>query len=343
MLTQTSRGHVVITGGAGFIGSHLCERFLREDYDVTAIDSFLTGIRSNLGHLEGYPRFRLVPGDVTCPIEIAGPVNLVLHFASPASPIDYLANPIHTMKVVSFGAFYTLGLARERGARYVLASTSEVYGDPLEHPQGEEYWGNVNPVGPRSVYDEAKRFGEAVTMAYHRVHAVDTGSRASPTPTGPGCGATTGERFLRLSTPPLPVEPSRSMGMGCKPGAFATSTTLLRGCFVLRRIPILVGTSSTLVTMPSARFSISPRWSDGSQVRLHPSPSGRSLKTILESAARIWRRPGDCWVTSRGSLSRRPSTYDCLVYPTPPQTATADERVMHPVRIWKDVRGPTPS
>ena len=173
MLTQMARGHVVITGGAGFIGSHLCDRFLGEDYEVTAIDNFLTGVRSNLRHLESNPRFRLVPGDVTLPIDIVGSMDLVLHFASPASPIDYLANPIHTMKVDSFGAFYTLGLARSRGARYVIASTSEVYGDPLEHPQREEYWGNVNPVGPRSVYDEAKRFGEAVTMAYHRVHAVD--------------------------------------------------------------------------------------------------------------------------------------------------------------------------
>jgi dTDP-glucose 4,6-dehydratase len=140
---------------------------------VTAVDSFLTGVRSNFAHLEADPRFRLVPGDVTRPLEIDARVDLILHFASPASPTDYLAHPIHTMKVDSIGALHTLGLAKECGARYVLASTSEVYGDPLEHPQREEYWGHVNPVGPRSVYDEAKRFGEAMTMAYHRVHGID--------------------------------------------------------------------------------------------------------------------------------------------------------------------------
>src|SRR5437588_739184 len=166
-------GHAVITGGAGFIGSHLCERFLREGYDVTAIDNFLTGSRRNLEHLSAHPGLRLVPGDITQPVTMERRVDLILHFASPASPADYRAHPIHTMKVDSIGAFYTLGLAKAHGARYLLASTSEIYGDPLEHPQREVYWGNVNPVGPRSVYDEAKRFGEALAMAYHRVHATD--------------------------------------------------------------------------------------------------------------------------------------------------------------------------
>src|SRR4051794_42712 len=165
----------VITGGAGFLGSHLCERFLVEGYDVVCIDNFLTGSPANVEHLMADPAFRMVRADVTNYVHVAGPVDLVLHFASPASPIDYLQLPIQTMKVGSVGTLHTLGLAKEKGARFILASTSEAYGDPQVHPQPETYWGHVNPVGPRGVYDEAKRFAEALTMAYRRSHAVDTG------------------------------------------------------------------------------------------------------------------------------------------------------------------------
>ncbi len=237
----TMCGHVVVTGGAGFIGSHLCERFLREGYEVTAIDSFLTGIRSNLSHLEADYRFRMVPGDVTRPIEIAGPVDLVLHFASPASPIDYLANPIHTMKVDSFGAFYTLGLARERGARYILASTSEVYGDPLEHPQGEEYWGNVNPVGPRSVYDEAKRFGEAVTMAYHRVHTVDVRIVRIFNTYGPRMRRNDGRAIPAFIDAALSGRAIEVYGDGTQTRSFCYIDDLVEGVFRLATQPDLRG------------------------------------------------------------------------------------------------------
>jgi dTDP-glucose 4,6-dehydratase len=165
----------VVTGGAGFLGSHLCEHLLERGVDVVCLDNFLTGSPGNVAHLMEHPGFRLVRCDVTDFVHVPGPVDLVLHFASPASPLDYLRMPIETLKVGSLGTLHTLGLAMEKDARYILASTSEVYGDPLQHPQTEEYWGNVNPVGPRGVYDEAKRFSEALTTAYRTSKGVDTG------------------------------------------------------------------------------------------------------------------------------------------------------------------------
>jgi len=165
---------VLVTGAAGFLGSHLCDRFLEEGHEVVALDNLVTGTPENLAHLMGHERFSFARHDVTEFIYVAGPLDGVLHFASPASPVDYLELPIQTLKVGSLGTHKTLGLAREKGSRFLLASTSEVYGDPLEHPQNESYWGNVNPIGPRGVYDEAKRFAEALTMAYHREHGLET-------------------------------------------------------------------------------------------------------------------------------------------------------------------------
>ncbi len=168
------RPRTLITGGAGFLGSHLCERFLAEGHEVICMDNFITGSPENVAHLIGREGFRLIEHDVTNYIYVEGPLDYVLHFASPASPIDYLKLPIQTLKVGALGTHKALGLAKAKGARFLLASTSEVYGDPLEHPQRETYWGNVNPVGLRGVYDEAKRFAEAMTMAYHRYHGVET-------------------------------------------------------------------------------------------------------------------------------------------------------------------------
>jgi len=164
----------LITGGAGFIGSHLCDRFLAEGHEVVAVDNFLTGTPENIAHLLGNPKFKLIGHDISNPLKVKDKIDNILHFASPASPVDYLEHPIPTLKVGALGTHVTLGLAKAHGARYLLASTSEVYGDPLEHPQTESYWGNVNPVGIRGVYDEAKRFAESMTMAYHRVHNVNT-------------------------------------------------------------------------------------------------------------------------------------------------------------------------
>jgi len=165
---------IVITGVAGFLGSHLADRFLSDGHAVVGVDNFITGNPGNIAHLRGNASFSFVEHDVSRPLFLDGEMDGILHFASPASPVDYLELPIQTLKVGSLGTHNMLGMARARGARFLLASTSEVYGDPKVHPQPESYWGNVNPVGPRGVYDEAKRFSEAMTMAYHRTHGIDT-------------------------------------------------------------------------------------------------------------------------------------------------------------------------
>ena len=165
---------VLITGAAGFLGSHLSDRFLKDGHSVVGLDNFITGNPDNIAHLTGNERFEFVRHNISTYTYVGGPLDGVLHFASPASPVDYLEHPIATLKVGALGTHNALGLAKAKGARFFLASTSEVYGDPLVHPQPESYWGNVNPIGPRGVYDEAKRFAEAITMAYHRYHGVDT-------------------------------------------------------------------------------------------------------------------------------------------------------------------------
>ena len=165
---------VLITGAAGFLGSHLCDRFIAEGHEVVGLDNFITGNPDNIAHLIGHERFSIIRHNISEFTYVAGPLDGVLHFASPASPVDYLEHPIPTLKVGALGTHNALGLAKEKNARFFLASTSEVYGDPLVHPQPESYWGNVNPIGPRGVYDEAKRFAEAMTMAYHRFHGIDT-------------------------------------------------------------------------------------------------------------------------------------------------------------------------
>jgi dTDP-glucose 4,6-dehydratase len=171
---MSEKKRVLITGGAGFLGSHLCDRYISEGWEVICMDNLITGNADNIAHLIGNENFQFIHHDVTEYIHVKGGLDLILHFASPASPIDYLEMPIQTLKVGSLGTHKALGLAKEKGARFLLASTSEVYGDPLIHPQKEDYWGNVNPVGFRGVYDEAKRFAEAMTMAYHRFHGVET-------------------------------------------------------------------------------------------------------------------------------------------------------------------------
>jgi dTDP-glucose 4,6-dehydratase len=190
----------LITGAAGFLGSHLCDRFLADGHTVVGLDDFITGHRDNLAHLGSEPRFSFMEHNISGYTEVPGRLDGVLHFASPASPVDYLELPIQTLKVGSLGTHNALGIALAKKARFFLASTSEVYGDPLVHPQPEGYWGNVNPIGPRGVYDEAKRFAEAMTMAYHRYHGVDTRIVRIFNTSVPACVPATGGSFPTSSS-----------------------------------------------------------------------------------------------------------------------------------------------
>ncbi|WP_239333018.1 UDP-glucuronic acid decarboxylase family protein [Frankia sp. CiP3] len=219
----------VVTGGAGFLGSHLCERLLTEGHEVLCLDNFVTGTPVNVAHLADRECFRLIRCDVTDYVHVPGPVDYVLHFASPASPIDYLNLPIHTLKVGSIGTLHALGLAKEKGARFILASTSEVYGDPQVHPQPENYWGHVNPVGPRGVYDEAKRFGEALTMAYRRSHGVDTGIVRIFNTHGPRMRPNDGRAIPAFATQALRGEPMTVAGDGSQTRSIIYVDDLVEG------------------------------------------------------------------------------------------------------------------
>src|SRR5712664_174036 len=224
---------ILITGGAGFIGSHLCERFLAEGDDVICMDNFLTGTPDNVAHLFADRRFTFIQQDVTTYIYVKGPVDAILHFASPASPVDYLELPIQTLKVGALGTHKALGLAKEKNARFLLASTSEVYGDPLVHPQREEYWGNVNPIGPRGVYDEAKRFAEAMTMAYHRTHGVDTRIVRIFNTFGPRQRLNDGRAIPAFMTQALTNAPLTVFGDGSQTRSFQYISDLVEGVWLL--------------------------------------------------------------------------------------------------------------
>lgn len=210
----------VVTGGSGFLGSHLCDRLLKENISVICIDNLLTGSLENIEHLFGNSNFRFIQHDVTNYVYVPGKVDYILHFASTASPIDYLQMPIQTLKVGSLGTHKTLGLAKEKNARFLLASTSEVYGDPLVHPQKENYWGNVNPIGPRGVYDEAKRFAEALTMAYHRYHNVSTCIVRIFNTFGPRMRIDDGRAIPAFFTQALKNEPLTVFGDGAQTRSF---------------------------------------------------------------------------------------------------------------------------
>jgi len=220
---------VLITGGAGFIGSHLCERFLQDGNDVICMDNFLTGSPDNIAHLFSNPKFTFIQQDVTTYIYVKGPVDAILHFASPASPVDYLELPIQTLKVGSLGTHKALGLAKEKGARFLQASTSECYGDPLVHPQNEDYWGNVNPIGPRGVYDEAKRFAEAMTMAYHRTHGVATRIVRIFNTHGPRMRLRDGRVVPNFIAQALRNEPMTVYGDGSQTRSFCYVSDLVEG------------------------------------------------------------------------------------------------------------------
>ncbi|NDC88890.1 MAG: SDR family oxidoreductase [Bacteroidetes bacterium] len=224
---------VLITGGAGFLGSHLSERFLAEGFEVIGMDNFITGRPENIAHLLGNKKYRFIEQDVTEFIYVDGPVDFILHFASPASPIDYLKFPIQTLKVGSLGTHKALGLAKAKQARLLLASTSEVYGDPLEHPQKESYWGNVNPVGMRGVYDEAKRFAEAMTMAYHRYHDVETRIVRIFNTYGPRMRLDDGRALPTFMGQALRGEPLTVFGDGSQTRSFCYVDDLVDGIYRL--------------------------------------------------------------------------------------------------------------
>src|SRR6267378_1534856 len=223
----------VITGGAGFLGSHLCDHLLQQGWEVLSIDNMVTGEEGNIRHLAGNPRFRIVRQDVTKFIDVPGPVDYVLHFASPASPVDYLKLPIQTLKVGALGTHNTLGLALAKKAKYFLASTSECYGDPLVSPQPETYWGNVNPIGPRGVYDEAKRFAEAMVMAYHRAQAVDTHIVRIFNTYGPRMRLNDGRALPNFVYQALSGQPITVYGAGKQTRSFCYVSDLIEGIYRL--------------------------------------------------------------------------------------------------------------
>jgi dTDP-glucose 4,6-dehydratase len=247
----------VITGGAGFIGSHLCERFLAEGHDVICVDNLLTGHRRNIDHLTANPRFTFLEHNISVPLPLDGPVDNILHFASPASPADYLAHPIPTLKVGSLGTHNALGLAKAKDARFLLASTSEVYGDPDVHPQREDYWGNVNPVGPRGCYDEAKRFAEAITMAYHRFHGVKTHIVRIFNTYGPRMRLNDGRVLPAFMGQVLRGEPLTVFGEGQQTRSFCYVTDLVEGIFRLlfadRAEPVNIGNPSEITVLELAK------------------------------------------------------------------------------------------
>src|ERR1700728_1784904 len=240
----------VVTGGAGFLGSHLTDRLLAEGFRVIGVDNFITGNPDNVAHLKGNKDYSLIEQDVTKYLDIPGDVNIVFHFASPASPIDYLELPIQTLKVGSLGTHNALGLAKAKGAGLLLASTSECYGDPLVHPQTEEYWGNVNPIGPRGVYDEAKRFAEAMTMAYHRYHKIDTKIVRIFNTYGPRMRLKDGRVVPAFIGEALKGEPISIFGDGKQTRSFCFVSDLIDGIFKLSQSdfhePVNIGNPNEL-------------------------------------------------------------------------------------------------
>ncbi|MCX6339672.1 MAG: SDR family oxidoreductase [Candidatus Aureabacteria bacterium] len=247
----------VVTGGAGFLGSHLCDRLLDEGHAVVCLDNLLTGSVRNIEHLSGNENFTFIKQNVTDYLYIAGEIFYIFHFASPASPIDYLEFPIPTLKVGALGTHKTLGLAKSKGAKFLLASTSEVYGDPLIHPQPESYWGNVNPIGPRGVYDEAKRFAEAMTMAYHRYHHLDTKIARIFNTYGPRMRANDGRVVPSLICQALRGEPLTVFGDGSQTRSFCYVSDLIEGIYRLAMSdmnePVNIGNPQEMTVMDFAR------------------------------------------------------------------------------------------
>ncbi|MBK6331249.1 MAG: SDR family oxidoreductase [Bacteroidetes bacterium] len=248
---------VLVTGGAGFLGSHLCDRFILEGYHVIAMDNLITGNIKNIEHLFKHPHFEYYHHDVSKFVHVPGELDYILHFASPASPIDYLKMPIQTLKVGSLGTHNLLGLAKEKNARMLIASTSEVYGDPLVHPQNEEYWGNVNPIGPRGVYDEAKRFQEAITMAYHNFHGLQTRIIRIFNTYGPRMRLDDGRALPAFMSQALKKEDITVFGDGSQTRSFCYVSDLVEGIYRLLmsdyHLPVNIGNPNEISLLDFAK------------------------------------------------------------------------------------------
>jgi dTDP-glucose 4,6-dehydratase len=266
---------ILITGGAGFLGSHLCDRFLAEGHTVIAMDNLLTGNTDNIAHLNGHERFTFIKHNVTNYIYIEGPLDAILHFASPASPDHYLEHPIPTLKVGSLGTHNTLGLAKAKGARYLLASTSEVYGDPKVNPQPESYWGHVNPIGPRGVYDEAKRFAEAMTMAYHRYHGVETRIVRIFNTFGPRMRLNDGRVVPNFIYQALTGQPLTVYGQGQRTRSFQYYTDLVEGVYRLLLSdevePVNIGNPNEMTILDFAHAVIEVAGSNSEVIFVNPT------------------------------------------------------------------------
>lgn len=295
---------VLITGGAGFLGSHLCDRFFNDGWDVICMDNLLTGSEQNIAHLFGEDRFTFYKHDVTNYVYVKGNLDLILHFASPASPIDYLEMPIQTLKVGSLGTHKTLGLAKEKKARFLLASTSEVYGDPLEHPQKESYWGNVNPTGLRGVYDEAKRFAEAMTMGYQRFHGIETRIVRIFNTYGSRMRLNDGRALPTFFRQALKHEPITVFGDGSQTRSFTYVDDLVEGIVRLSESeelePVNLGNPDEITILDFAKEIIEITGSkseiiykklpdDDPQIR---QPDISKAKRVLKWEPRIQRREG---------------------------------------------------
>jgi len=283
---------IVVAGAAGFIGSHLCDRLLSEGHSVVALDNFLTGTPANLAHLQPEPRFEFRRQDITEPFEVEGAVDIVANLASPASPRDYLEHPIETLDVGSLGTRRMLELAREKGARFLVTSTSECYGDPLVHPQVETYWGNVNPVGPRSCYDESKRFAEALTMAYHRKHGVRTNIARIFNTYGPRMKLDDGRVVPAFLDQALRGQPITVFGDGSQTRSFCYVSDLVEGLWRLmrseERYPVNLGNPREMTILQFAEH-IRALTGSGSAIRFEPLPEDdpKQRKPDISKAQRL--------------------------------------------------------
>ncbi|MDP3980141.1 MAG: SDR family oxidoreductase [Chlamydiota bacterium] len=274
-MTQMTSKRCLVTGGAGFLGSHLCDYLIEQGHDVICMDDLITGNTDNIAHLMGKKEFTFYHHDVTEYIFIDGKIDFIFHFASPASPRDYLEFPIQTLKVGSIGTHKTLGLAKAKKAVFLLASTSEVYGDPLIHPQKEDYWGNVNPVGPRGVYDEAKRFGEALVMAYHRTHGVETRLVRIFNTFGPRMRTGDGRVVPNFICQALKNEPITVYGKGQQTRSFCYVSDLIRGIYALSQShhhePVNIGNPGEMTVLEFAEF-IKAKTGSTSKIVYEPLP-----------------------------------------------------------------------